>query len=70
MVWVPKFEIPFFQKKIPKNSNFSKIKVPFFRIRKKAQKLKNPEYQSLWAGENYRECRKETVAELIERMRL
>jgi len=39
-------------------------------IRKKAQKLENPEYQSLWAGENYRECRKETVAELIERMSL
>ena len=39
-------------------------------IRKKAQKLENPEYQSLWAGENYRECRKESVAELIERMSL
>ena len=37
-------------------------------IRKKAQKIENPEYQSLWAGENYRECRKESVAELIERM--
>ena len=39
-------------------------------IRKKAQKLENPEYQSLWAGENYRECRKESVAEMIERMSL
>jgi hypothetical protein len=39
-------------------------------IKKKAQKLENTEYQSLWAGENYRECRKESVAELIERMRL
>ena len=39
-------------------------------IRKKAQKLENPEYQSLWAGENYRECQKESVAELIERMSL
>ena len=37
-------------------------------IRKYASKLENPEYQSLWAGVNYPECRKETVAELIERM--
>ena len=35
-------------------------------IRKYASKLENPEYQSLWAGVNYPECRKETVSELIE----
>ena len=39
-------------------------------IRKKAQKLENTEYYSLWAGENYRECRNESVVELIERMSL
>ena len=37
-------------------------------IRKSASSLKNPEYQSLWAGLNYSKCRRETVLELIHRM--
>ena len=55
------------------SAQLSLIQAPdldWLSIRKKAQKLENPEYQSLWAGENYRECRKESVAELIERMSL
>ena len=37
-------------------------------LRKVAAKLDDPEYQSLWTGVNFDECRQETVSELIERL--
>lgn len=37
-------------------------------IRKTARQNNDAEYQSLWAGVNYSECRRETVGELIARV--
>ena len=37
-------------------------------LRKVAARLDDPEYQSLWAGVNFDECRQETVSELFERL--
>jgi nitronate monooxygenase len=38
------------------------------KIRKKAANENNPEYQSCWVGENYRQCEELSVEQLIEKL--